>query len=210
MADERRQSPEDHGGASVTATDPCAPEAFEARYRADGDPWDFAGSSYEQGRYQRVLDALGRDHYRSGYEPACSVGELTVQLASRCDRLRAVDVSATAVARAARRCQHLPGVEVAVASVTDDSPGLHDLVVFSELGYYFDPPMLDEVIDRLAAAVEPDGDLVACHWLGHSVDHRLHGSFVHEQLHRRLPSAGFVHRTNHREPGFVVDAWRRS
>jgi hypothetical protein len=212
--------------------DPTSAEAFEERYRAAADPWDFGGSAYEQGRYDAILAALGRRHYHRAYEPACSVGELTVLLAARCSRLRAVDVSATAVARAIQRCGHLPHVDLAVASVADDPLEAHDLVVFSEVGYYFEINALDRVIERLAASVVPGGELVGCHWLGDSADHRLHGSTVHDRLHRAFRGDhGFQHRVHldhghldhghldhvhldhghldEETPGFVLDAWRR-
>ncbi|CAN5217405.1 SAM-dependent methyltransferase [soil metagenome] len=188
------------------AADPTSAQAFEDRYRAAADPWDFGGSAYEQGRYDAICSALGRPRYDRAYETACSVGALTVRLADRCTHLRAVDVSPTAVAHAAERCAHLPHVDLAVASVADDPLKEHDLVVFSEIGYYFAVAELDRIIERLAASVAPDGELVACHWLGESVDHRLHGSLVHQRLHRLLRLDHVHHDTT---PGFVLDVWRR-
>lgn len=189
------------------AVDACSAEAFEDRYAASPDPWDFARSPYEQGRYDAIIAALGRDRYAAGYEPACSIGALTVRLAGRCDRLRAVDVSPTAVARTVERCQGLSHVDVAVASVADDAIGARDLIVFSEVGYYFDVPGLDRLIARLVASLVDGGELVACHWLGDSVDHRLHGSMVHDRLRALVPFDLVRHAT---EPGFVLDVWQRA
>jgi hypothetical protein len=86
-------------------TAPCSPQAFEDRYRRCADPWNFRSSPYEQDRYRRTVGALARPSYRSGFEPACSVGELTWPLSPPCDKLRAIDVSATAVAAARERCR---------------------------------------------------------------------------------------------------------
>ncbi len=185
---------------------PWSPEAFEDRYRRAADPWDFRSSPYEQDRYDRTVGALARSRYRSGFEPACSVGELTWRLSQRCDHLRAVDVSPTAVAAARELCGGLDGVEFAVGSVQDDASTGHDLVVFSELGYYFDVDELDAVVDRLTQSMEPGADLVACHWLGHSEDHRLHGSTVHERIARHPSLVARLHEDHDR---FVLDAWTR-
>ena len=38
-----------------------------------------------------------RERYASAFEPGCSIGVLTAQLAPRCDRLLACDVAAAAV-----------------------------------------------------------------------------------------------------------------
>jgi SAM-dependent methyltransferase len=190
------------------SAEPWSAEAFDDRYRAEIDPWDFATSPYEQGRYDTILSALPGERYRAAYEPGCSVGALTTRLAERCDHLVATDVSATAVRRAQDRCRHQAWVAVEVGSVTEPPDRSFDLVVFSELGYYFDAETLDGVVAGLAALVVPGGDLVACHWLGTSSHHRLHGSTVHERLHRVLAS-GFRHRSHRSSPGFVVDTWRR-
>lgn len=190
------------------SVEPWSPSAFEARYRADADPWDFATSSYEQGRYDEVLGALQRPDYRRAYEPGCSIGALTERLALRCAALYAVDVSATAIAEARARCAGLPQVHLAVGSVTDPIPNELDLVVFSEIGYYFETPELDAIIEHLVRALEAGGELVACHWLGHSNDHRLHGSVVHERLTAVLGDR-FAHMHHEDAPGFVIDGWRR-
>ncbi len=191
---------------AATAVDPCAPEAFEARYRADIDPWDFTGSPAEQARYDAILDVLGPGPFASGYEPGCSIGVLTGRLAHRCERLRAVDVSPTAVAAARERCGSRPGVTLAVASVADDETGDHDLVLASEVGYYFAGARLAAVVDRLVHALRPGGTLLACHWTGRSPDHAVSGATVHAALaaHPELVA------TDHRDgPTYVIDRWLR-
>ncbi|WP_421118633.1 SAM-dependent methyltransferase [Aquihabitans daechungensis] len=190
---------------------PWSPAAFEARYAADADPWSFASSAYEQGRYAAILAALrpAPHRYRLGFEPACSVGVLTQRLLARCDRLVATDVSPSAVVEASRRCGHRPGLRIDVAAV-EDGPGtldLPDLVVFSELGYYFDRAGLGAVVERLIRTTAPGGDLVACHWTGDSPDHRLHGSEVHEVLTGSLADRG-THVRSEVHDGFVLDSWR--
>jgi SAM-dependent methyltransferase len=83
----------------------CSPEAFETMYRQSRDPWNFATSEYERGRYRAILDALLRGSYRRAFEPGCSIGELTARLACRCDRIVATDVAPSAVALARERCR---------------------------------------------------------------------------------------------------------
>ena len=71
---------------------------FEEVYQRAADPWDFAGSAYEQGRYDATMQALAGCCFRRAFEPGCSVGVLTERLARICVRVDAVDLSATAVA----------------------------------------------------------------------------------------------------------------
>lgn len=183
------------------------PSLFEPRYRAEGDLWHLATSPYELDRYRATLDVLARPRYRSAYEPGCSVGVLTALLAGRCDRVVAVDVAPTAVAMARERCTDLTNVEVRVGSMVDDPGSGYDLVVFSEVGYYVDAGTLATVVDRLAQALVAGGDLVGCHWVGHSDDHVLYGDVVHEVVDRH-PDLDHVRHEAHE--GFRLDTWRRT
>jgi trans-aconitate methyltransferase len=189
------------------APDPCSPEAFERRYRRHPDPWRFASSPYERHRYDVTLAALGRERYGKAIEPGCSVGELTARLALRCDWLLAADVSPTAAARARARCAGLANVVVRCADVEAELPDLDfDLVVFSELGYYFSGPRLSAVAQRLAGRLRSGGEFIAVHWLGHSADHVLHGSDVHRVLRETLT---LTPARAQRHDGFLIDSWVR-
>lgn len=189
------------------ATGACAPEAFEKRYRADPDPWRFATSAYERERYAVTMKALTLDRYAHAFEPGCSIGELTALLAPRCDRLLATDVSPTAVEKACRRCAGYDNVRVEcgdLRTVALDTP--LDLIVLSELAYYFEAEQLEVIAHRLAAALGAGGTLLAVHWLGESVDHVLHGDEAHGILLRSLP---LQHVAAKRHEGFRLDLWMR-
>lgn len=189
------------------ASKECAPEAFERRYRADPDPWHFTTSAYERERYAITLKALTRGRYASAFEPGCSIGELTALLAPRCDRLLATDVSPTAVEKARRRCAEYKNVRIECGDLRTASLNAPlDLVVLSEVAYYFEEKQLEAIANRLAAAVDVGGTLLAVHWLGESVDHILHGDEAHEVLLRTLP---LQHVMAQRHPGFRVDSWVR-
>ena len=73
-------------------------DAFEAQYRLDDDPWNFATSEYEQRRFDITMACLPPGRFRRGFEPPCAGGELTVKLSTRCDELVACDGSPTVAA----------------------------------------------------------------------------------------------------------------
>lgn len=185
----------------------CSPLAFENRYLENPDPWNFTHSAYEQSRYQAVMNALPRPAYQSAFEPGCSVGELTARLGKVCGHVLATDVAPAAVAGARRRCADLSHVRIECADITTDvPPGQFDLIVFSEIGYYFSASTLVRIVGSIARQLRVGGDFVAVHWLGESPDHALHGDAVHAQLHAALP---LLWRHGERHSGFRIDSWRR-
>lgn len=180
---------------------------FESRYRTSTDPWRFASSTYELNRYHTTLDALSRPSYRRGFEPGCSIGVLTAALAARVEHLIACDISETAVARARERCRDLSHVEIFRCDAADVLlENSFDLIVFSELGYYFCVNRLAAMVRQMARRLEPGGEFVAVHWLGTSSDHLLHGDVVHEVLADNLPCEWTG---GSRHTGFRLDSWRR-
>lgn len=183
--------------------------AFEAKYRRSSDPWQFAASPYEQHRYATILRSLPRAHYTRAFEPGCSVGVLTAALAERCDTLLACDVAPSAVRLARQRCAGFPNVRIQRAELGKWMPeGPFDLIVFSEMGYYFAGPALKEITQALANRLAASGDLVAVHWRGDSEDHVLHGDEVHAVLREALSKpCGWLKEERYRE--FRLDVWRR-
>lgn len=159
---------------------------FEELYAADGDPWRFATSAYEQGKYARTVAALEGRRYARGLEVGCSIGVLTERLAEVCDELVAVDVSERAVATARQRLQACEGVEVELRSLPEETPdGTFDLIVCSEVLYYFDAELLSAVLDVLVARLEPGGTLLAVHWRPATQTYPLQGEEVHRLLRAR-------------------------
>ena len=181
--------------------------SFEELYRADPDPWSFATSWYEQRRYDVTVACLPEPRYGRAFEPGCAIGELTRRLATRCDELLAIDAAPTAVAEATARCRPLRNVRIRLGQMPADWPtGRFDLVVLSEIGYYFAPGPLAELRDVAVASLEPGGHLVAVHWLGRNGDHLLGG----DDVHRTLGAApGLVRLVSHLDEGFRLEVWTR-
>jgi SAM-dependent methyltransferase len=177
---------------------------FDAMYRVP-DPWSFETSPYEQEKYDRTIAALPRPRYRRAFEPGCSIGVLTERLAGRVDELVAVDLHPGPLARARERLSGLEGVTVDRLAVPGQWPsGTFDLVVLSEIAYYFDDDDLDLLADRVHASLEPGGDLVLVHWRG-ATDYPQSGDGVHD---RWLRDPRFEHRSSEVDPRFRLDVVR--
>lgn len=155
-----------------TATIPA--DYFEKKYRSDIDPWQFRTSDYEREKYQATIAALGRTGYANALELGCSIGVLTALLAERCDSITAIDASPTAIAAA--RETRLDNVSFGVGILPKDFPtGKFDLVVLSELLYYFEEADLQRIATLCSGSLLSDGEIVLCHWLGET-DYPLAGS----------------------------------
>ncbi|MBW8482436.1 class I SAM-dependent DNA methyltransferase [Actinomadura parmotrematis] len=155
---------------------------FAGMYGASDDPWSLATRWYEQRKYAVTLAMLPRPRYGDAFEPGCSVGVLTARLAERCDRLLACDVSPVAVEQARRRA---PAATVRQAALPGGwPPGTFDLIVLSELLYYFGDADLDRVLDLAAASLRPGGTLLAAHWRHPVPEYPQTGDAVHAALDR--------------------------
>jgi SAM-dependent methyltransferase len=140
---------------------------FEGLYRADTDPWGFATSAYEQAKYDATLAALGTERSRRALEVGCAIGVLTARLALVCDHLLAVDVSETALAAARSRCADLANVELRKMSLPAEAPdGQFDLIVLSEVAYYWDDVDLARMGELLKRIMQPGGRVLLVHWTG--------------------------------------------
>lgn len=182
-------------------------EFFDAKYRENSDPWAFASNDYEQNRYSEILRALDCRHYKRAFEPGCSIGILTARLASISEHIDAIDISPTAVRQARRYCAGLSNVSVTCGSLPMSVPaGTFDLIVLSEIGYYFDRQELSQIGYDVVRHLEPSGVLLAAHWLGESADHLLDGDSVHEIL-GQLEGLNLEYSGRH--VGFRIDRWVR-
>ncbi|MGI4832354.1 MAG: class I SAM-dependent DNA methyltransferase [Janthinobacterium lividum] len=187
--------------------DSLAPNYFDDVYRASNDPWAFASSPYERAKYADTLAALPRPHYGRAFEIGCSIGVLTLQLAPRCGHLLSVDVSEAALVQARQRCAGLPQVEVKRLQVPNEFPaGQFDLILLSEVGYYWSRPDLARAAEQLLAALLPGGQLLLVHWTPFVPDYPQTGDEVHEFfLEKTQPSGSLRHLHGHRADNYRLD-----
>ncbi|MFJ9406596.1 SAM-dependent methyltransferase [Streptomyces sp. NPDC101393] len=180
---------------------------FETMYQRSPDPWHLADRWYERRKYDLTLAALPQPRYRRAFEPACSVGELTSRLAQRCDMLLACDRVASAAATAAHRTAGHSHVRVEQRTLPEEWPqGTFDLVVLSELLYYFDAAALDVLMRSAVNALEPGGTLVTVHWNHPVTEHLATGTELAEIL-AEVP--GLMLTADHRESDFVLQTFGR-
>jgi hypothetical protein len=179
---------------------------FDQMYRQDRDPWGFESSAYERRKYSLTVASLPKPRYERAFEPGCSIGVLTEMVAPRCAHLLATDFIASAVHVAQRRMAGMPHVEVDLGAIPDQWPsGPLDLIVLSEIAYYFDQPDLEAIVALALRSSSAGAHVVGVHWRGRT-DYPLSGDRAHEVIDAAPQLARLVH---HMEPDFVLDVWER-
>jgi SAM-dependent methyltransferase len=183
------------------------PEYFDHVYQANRDPWNFETSPYEREKYAATLAALPRPQYARVFEIGCSLGVLTAQLAPRCGHLLAVDVSEAALAQAQARCAGLARVELQLLRVPEEFPEQRfELILVSEVGYYWSAADLARAADLIIAGLQPGGQLLLVHWTAPVHDYPLTGDDVHELFLAKTTEAGPLrHLSGHRHESYRLD-----
>jgi predicted TPR repeat methyltransferase len=170
-------------------------EYFEGLYAESDDPWNFEASEYEQDKYARTLAVLGERTFRRALEAGASIGVFTEMLSDRCDELLAVDVSERAVAAARRRLSGRKHVKVERRTLPEEMPdGPFDLIVASEVLYYFPREEMLSVLRGFERELARGGVLLAVHWRRKTETYPLQGDEVHDLLveHTQLVNRGTI------------------
>ncbi|TFC94807.1 MULTISPECIES: bifunctional PIG-L family deacetylase/class I SAM-dependent methyltransferase [Cryobacterium] len=189
-----------------TETKPSLTGAFfEDFYAGRHDPWGFETRWYEERKRFLTLAALPRRRFRAALELGCSIGVLTAGLADRCDSVLAVDISEQPLLVARARLAEQPSVSFTRRTLPSEWPdGSFDLIVLSEVGYYFSAAELIGVLERCRDSLADGGAIVACHWRHPVPEYPLSGDQVHTELGRL---AGFERTVEHRERDFLLEVF---
>jgi predicted TPR repeat methyltransferase len=182
-------------------SDPAA--HFDDLYERSSDPWSYESSDYEREKYARTLAAVPDDRISTALELGCSIGIFTEQLATRCERVLAIDFSERALALAHGRLDALDNVELRLASFPEQAPdGPWELIVCSEVLYYLQAPALDSAIAWLAEQLRGGACVLVVSWRGPGVDEPFLGDDVHDRLARELAR---WHSLDGRRDGYRLD-----
>ena len=182
-------------------------EYFEKLYRSDPDPWNFETSEYERDKYAATIEALGSERSQSALEVGCANGVLTRALTEHCQTLLAIEVSPAAMRQAQTRCADLPHVTFLLAGIPDDPiPGVFDLIVLSEVAYYWNADDAERAAAMFMAQHRPAGRMLLVHWLGET-DYPASGDEAVDRLQRSLGGAIRVEGAS-RTLQYRLDLWR--
>lgn len=193
--------------SSASDSSSLGQDFFDDFYGDQTDPWGFENRWYERRKRAITIASLPRERFRRAFEPGCSIGVLTAELATRCDEVLATDISGRPLAAARTRLSGSAGVRFEQRRIPDEWPsGAFDLIVLSEVGYYCGANDLRTLAYRAASALTEDGVLVACHWRHRVQEYPLRGDQVHRAL---LAEPGLAVLAEHVEEDFVLHVLTR-
>jgi protein-L-isoaspartate O-methyltransferase len=186
------------------------PDYFEDLYTNNSDPWKYEHSDYEAEKYATTIAALTKPRYKNAFEIGGSIGVLTAMLAERCDSLLSIDVSETAQKLAIKRCQDLniKNVRFKIMQLPQEYPDeMFDLIVLSEVGYYFCWNDLHQVQKIIIDRLQFDGQLLLVHWTPKAASYPLTGDEVHKSFLQQLLS--LKHLKGLRKEQYRLDLFER-
>lgn len=137
---------------------------FNWRYRKS-DPYNVSISEYETEKTERSIRSLKfQPKFGSILEIGCGEGNMTTLLAAIAEKVVATDISDLAVKRTAVRTSAFSNVEARrMDLLADEAPGEFDLVVASEVLYYFEQAQLPAVMERVTSCVKKGGSVGLIH-----------------------------------------------
>lgn len=134
---------------------------------------------------------------------------MTEKLGERCDSLLSIDVSNLAQNQAIQRCQHLPHVRFEIMCVPQQFPEeTFDLVLVSEVGYYWCYEDLKKAQVAILQHLKPGGHLLLVHWTLYARDYPLSGDEVHNSFFELAPTQ-LRHLQGKREEEYRLDLFER-
>jgi predicted TPR repeat methyltransferase len=184
---------------------------FDRWYAAsEVDPWRIDDIPHEPIKFARILELCGNGPFRRALEIGCAAGTFTRRLAPRCEQLVAVDISSVAVERALRRLDDMPHVQLETMAVPRQLPsGTFDLIVASDVLYYWQPSDLHAEASKLTRLLDSGGRFVAVHYTGPAVA-ASSGSAVHRILREELALRHVVHEEREfAAKPYVLDVFER-
>lgn len=190
-------------GPSLTAA------YFDGIFASDDDPWNLARSGYEAAKFARTRAVLADRRYARGLEIGCAHGVLTGRIADLCDSLLAVDISARAIEKARARLGRRAGIALRRMAFPREAPAgeAFDLVLLSEVAYFWDDSDLDRAATWLCDHVGDGGRVMLVHYIGET-DYPQTGDSAVGRLWEGLAD-GFARQAEERHARYRLDLWQR-
>jgi LmbE family N-acetylglucosaminyl deacetylase/protein-L-isoaspartate O-methyltransferase len=182
---------------------------FRELFLKDPDPWNFETSSYEKAKYENILKVLPSRKYRNALEIGCANGVFTSLFAPQCEQYLGLELDGKALEKAKERCAELSNCKLLQWDVKNGLPlGKYDIILFCEVGYYFEKKKLQQIFRSIYNALQPEGYLVMTHWTPFVRSYALTGLQVHETFEKEY-STEFQLYHSQRKDLYELKVWKK-
>ncbi|UQX88614.1 nodulation S family protein [Jatrophihabitans telluris] len=181
-------------------------EHLNELFAASEDPWHMRSGWHAQRKRDLLLASLPNSRYDYTFEPGCSAGELTPELARRSERVLAVDGFRESVTATRNRTAHLSNVVVEHRHVPSEWPREQkfDLIVLNEIGSMTNSSDWAALSDAVLGSLTSDATVLACHWRHHFPGRTLSTDTLHGLLDSIL---GLPRQTKVTDADFTIAVW---
>ena len=160
-------------------------------YQQSEDPWNFRNSAYEKKKYQRTIDIIRKIPVQSVLELGCSIGVLTKGIAKHVTYITAVDISQKAIEAAKETTREHEHITFHVQDLKEGFDyGTFDLVLLSEICYYYHKDDLLKLLERCKDSLNSAGYVLLVHWTGFVRDYPLTGKQAHTLFQEQYVQTG--------------------
>jgi predicted TPR repeat methyltransferase len=144
---------------------------FDTLYSNHSDPWNYHSSPFEARKRAATIEALGHRTFERALELGCSIGILTAELARHAEALVGVDGSALACEKARMHLAASPHVQIVQARFPEERAALEvlgqfDLIVLSEVLYFFSSADMAALADYVGLALREGGMCLVVNFSG--------------------------------------------
>lgn len=183
-------------------------EYFNKLYLQSDDPFRNWVNDYEERKRNIALKILREPQYGRIFEPGCGNGGLSKELSKRGRRVLAVDWSKDALSAAKNYCE-ADNIEFREMNFPRETPAAEeagfDLMVVSELLYYYSQEDLDRFFQAVPEILKPNGEILMIHWRGLSDHYPSNGDAVHRKFHQH-PAVKVME--TFEDPNFLISLGR--
>lgn len=161
---------------------------FDAHYKRYTNPFSLKGKKYEKQKLSDTLRLISAPHIEIAIDYGCGIGDASIALSGRANRILSIDGSAVALERLGARImgRRLKNIELRHATIDDPWPiataERADLILASEVLYYLSASELRAIGPLFRSSLRDEGRMLTCHYRKPFHDRILENEEVHHIL----------------------------
>lgn len=162
--------------------------SFDDQYAITRSPFSLESADYERDKLEKMISFIPEHPIDRAIDYGCGIGDATIALSERAERLISVDSSRLALRMlsARLRARSLHNISLRRASLSEPWPiapsERAELIVASEVLYYLEPDELSLMIESFIRCLNRNAILITCHYRLHFHDRLVSNHEIHQSI----------------------------